>query len=549
MNYSQLTTSFCSLLACNKLHARRTTKMFKAISKVLMTLFFMLCAINQTMAFTPVKKYTDAPGILISPDFSLKVNGTESISVERTRYLSYAKFALTGKDGSIKIQITVLANSLTNVSLWPRKLGIIPSIDKKLKTITFNVSRNLLSTPEKFIVKADSLYMVIFVDLPEINEPKLSDLNVKNILDFGIDNTGVTLQTSKIQNAIDWMAANTEGKTILYFPNGVYTCSSLTINSSLQIYLQEGSRIQGSKIHTEYKGPFIWVKGNGSTSFKLFGRGIIDGSGTELFLLSKKMDISMLQIYNCSSVIIRDIILRESSCWTCNVANSSNVEIENVKVVNPSVHTGIWETSHFWNDSFDATSCQNYTNNNSFAWSNDDCIAIMSNELENDNITINNLLGFTVSSGVRLGWNSSKSFKNINISNSEFVQTAYATISLHELKDNAYYNDVTFSNCWFDTEISVGWRDEVIKDYVFYKVYGPEFGPGFVKANTLTFRNCNIEKQGYMYFIGDSTHTIKNVIFDNVTMGNKIVLNKKDIENFNELNVGNISFLKPEKSH
>ncbi len=522
--------------------------MYNSISLLLMTVFLLFTGINQILAFTPIKKYEDAPGILISPDFSLKINGTVFISVEKTRYLSYSKFALAGKGGSISIQITVLANTLNNVSIWPRKSGIVPSVDKKLKTITFTVSSSMLSAPQKFIVKADSLYMAIFVDLAEANAPKLTDANVKNIMDFGIDITGATLQTGKIQNAIDWMAANHEGKTILYFPNGVYTCSSLTINSSLQIYLQEGSRIQGSEIHSEYKGPFIWVKGNGSTSFKLFGRGIIDGAGTKLFLLSKKMDISMLQVYNCASVVIRDIILRESCSWTCNVANSSNVEIDNVKVVNPSVYSGSFTNSHFWNDSFDATSCQNYTNNNSFAWSNDDCIAIMSRDFDNDKILVSNLLGFTISSGIRLGWNSSKSFNNINVTNSEFVQTAYAAISLHELKNNAVYDKVTFSNCWFNTETTVGWRDDSIKRYVFFRVFSPDWGPGFAKINKLTFRNCFIEKQGYIFFTGDPVHTIKNVVFDNLIMGNKIILSKKDFENFNELHVGNVSFLKPKNA-
>ena len=553
MSDLQLTNSNFYIKVSGRLKFCAVAKMYKAIFKIFMVLFFMFSFISQTIAFAPIKKYTDAPGMLISPNFSLKVNGTESISVEKTRYLSYAKFALAGKGGSIKIQITVLANSLKEVSLWPRKLGIVPSVDEKLKTITFNLNSSLLTTPQKFILKADSMYLAIFVDIPELNAPKLTDANVKNILDFGINNTGATLQTSKIQNAIDWMAANTKGKTILYFPNGLYKCASITISNSLQIYLQEGVRVQGPQVTDNYQGAtnnevgyfsssFFRVKGNGTTSFKLFGRGLIDGDGTEMFIRTGNHAISLLHITNCSSIIIKDVILRESSSWTCHIENSSNIDINNVKVINPSVHTGIFASSHFWNDSFDATSCINYTNNNSFAWSNDDCIAIMSRDRENDNITFNNLLGFTVSSGVRLGWNSSKSFKNINITNSEFVQTAYATISLHELRNNAVYNDVTFSNCWFDTETSVGWRDEVIKDYVFYRVYGPDFGPGFAKANTLTFRNCNIERQGYMYFIGDSVHTIKNVIFNNVTIDKKVVSDQKDILHLNLLNVGKFAF-------
>jgi len=559
MNHSQLTNLFFYQKACNKLNACEVMKMFTNISPVLMILFFLFSFINQTGAFTPIKKYIDAPGILISPDFSLKVNGTASISVEKTRYLSYAKFALAGKGGSIKIQITVLANSFNSVNLWPRKSCIVPSVEKKLKTITFTVSGNLLSIPQKFIVKADSMYMAVFIDLPEINKPKLTDVNVKNILDFGIDNIGATLQTSNIQNAINWMANNREGKTILYFPNGIYKSASITISNSLQIYLQEGVRVQGSQVTGDYPGAendeggyfsasFFRVKGNGTTSFKLFGRGMIDGHGTEIFIGTGNRNISLLYITNCSRVIIDDVIFRESSGWTCHVENSSDIRINNVKVVNPSVHTGPFMTSHFWNHSFDATSCQNYTNNNSFAWSNDDCIAIMSRDRDNNNITFNNLLGFTISSGVRLGWNSSMNSKNISIINSEFVQTAYATISLHELKNNAVYDKVTFSNCWFDTETSVGWRDDSIKKYVFFRVFSPNWGSGFAKINTLAFRNCNIEKQGYMFFAGDSVHTVKNIIFDNVTIGNKIISNQKDITNLTLLHVTNVSFLKPKKT-
>lgn len=555
MNNKQSLNSFYYKVMKTDLNICARTKCNRAVLSLFLFIVFMFTVLNQALAFAPIKKYADPQGMLISNNFSLKINEIESVSVEKTQYLSYAKFALTENVGRINIQITILANSLNNVNLWPRKLGIVPLIDKKLKTITFSVDSSLLSTPQKFIIKADSKYMAIFIDLPEIKAPKVTDVNVKNILDFGIDNTGAILQTINIQRAIDWMAANTEGKSILYFPNGVYKCASINISNSLQLYLQEGVRIQGPQISDKYQGAtnnengyftssFFRVTGDGNTSFKLFGRGMIDGDGTEMFKYTGNHAISLLHISNCASIVLNDVILRESNSWTCHIENSSNININNVKVINPSVHTGIFATSYFWNDSFDATGCQNYTNNNSFAWSNDDCIAIMSRDRENDNITFNNLVGFTISSGVRLGWNSNMSFKNISIKNSEFVQTAYATISLHELRNNAFYDNVTFTNCWFDTETSVGWRDEVIKDYVFFRVYGPDFGPGFAKANTLTFRNCNIEKQGYMYFIGDSAHTIKNLIFDNVIIDEKNILNQKDILHFNQLHVGNVSFLK-----
>jgi hypothetical protein len=67
---------------------------------------------------------------------------------------------------------------------------------------------------------------MLFAEPPEKNAPKLGDPNVVNIMDYKVDNTGKTLDTDKINQAIRDVSARPVGG-VLFFPAGVYLTGSV----------------------------------------------------------------------------------------------------------------------------------------------------------------------------------------------------------------------------------------------------------------------------------------------------------------------------------
>ena len=59
--------------------------------------------------------------------------------------------------------------------------------------------------------------LMLFAEPPEQNPPKPGDSNVVNILDYHVDNTGKTLETTKINQAISDVSARSGGG-VLFFP-------------------------------------------------------------------------------------------------------------------------------------------------------------------------------------------------------------------------------------------------------------------------------------------------------------------------------------------
>ncbi|NUP80200.1 MAG: hypothetical protein HOV96_21915 [Nonomuraea sp.] len=164
------------------------------------------------------------------------------------------------------------------VSPESRKL----TVTRSGNTITFD------SGPNYLIVQFDSKELLfILIDAAESNPPLLGDANVKNLADYGVDNTGATLVTSKIQNAIN--AASGATRNILYVPPGRYQVGELWMKSNMTLYLAAGAILYGSNKPGDFNtgGGGVNIEGTQHATVrvyqvsnaKLLGRGVIDGNG------------------------------------------------------------------------------------------------------------------------------------------------------------------------------------------------------------------------------------------------------------------------------
>jgi polygalacturonase len=93
---------------------------------------------------------------------------------------------------------------------------------------------------------------MLFAEPPEQNPPKLGDANVVNIMDYKVDNTGKTVETAKINQAITEVGVK-PGGGVLFFPTGgVYMTGTLFMKSNVKLYVDAGAVIKGSGKSADY---------------------------------------------------------------------------------------------------------------------------------------------------------------------------------------------------------------------------------------------------------------------------------------------------------
>src|SRR6185503_19100160 len=184
--------------------------------------------------------YPPLPGAVRSPLYTVTLNG-ESLFVEKmTKFapemqVHYAHASLPAT-GTARVAVTV-NESFTAYTLSPKSRNLATA--RSGNTLSFDTGPNYL------ILTVDSKELLfILLDPPESNPPRLTDSNVKNIADYGVDSTGATLETAKIQAAID--AASGAARNILYFPPGKYTVGELWLKSNVALYLAGGALLYGS---------------------------------------------------------------------------------------------------------------------------------------------------------------------------------------------------------------------------------------------------------------------------------------------------------------
>lgn len=169
--------------------------------------------------------------------------------------------------------------------------------------------------------------------------------------------------------------------TIKYLgPGNWYVSSSTVITSGLpgtvsdnyydvaqgkQLYLAPGAVLRGKlKIGSDTSGN---SGGTGSTSGKIFGRGIVDATYAPTFG-------RVLRVNNSSNIAIDGIVFINKQHWAVNFRLATNCTINNIKVISQRVF--ITSAMTGTPDGIDLSGCQGITVTNSFVRSYDDGITV-----------------------------------------------------------------------------------------------------------------------------------------------------------------------------
>lgn len=221
--------------------------------------------------------YPAPPGIEPSPDFSVRVNGTELF----VYHCPFASFAYLSTDGPVDVEVwTTLP--FERVKVRPLSKGITPGADGS--TIRFHVTG-----PMHLSVELDDRLrqpLFLFINPPEQNPPRRDDPNVR------------------------------------YFEAGkVHDVGPIELTGGKTLYIEGGAVVRGPVIARD------------ADNVTIRGRGVLWGAHHRQV---KPERVRLLHLLGCTDLAVEGIIVWDSRTWTLMPCGCDRVSIRNVKIVNHS---------------------------------------------------------------------------------------------------------------------------------------------------------------------------------------------------------------------
>ncbi len=199
-----------------------------------------------------------------------------------------------------------------------------------------------------------------------------------SITDLGAIGDGKTLNTERIQTAINELAS--KGGGTLVIPKGTFLSGAIFLKPRVNLHLNEGAVIKGStdrkdypRMKTRIEGHFeAWlpalINADKVDHLRISGSGTLDGNGApfwEDFWARRKanpattnLDVArprLALIQNSEDVQITGITFKDSGFWNLHLYRCKNVVVEKVRF---EVQTGVRAPS---SDGIDIDSCQYVT--------------------------------------------------------------------------------------------------------------------------------------------------------------------------------------------
>ena len=289
-----------------------------------------------------------------------------------------------------------------------------------------------------------------------------------NISQFGVLNDGKTLNTIKIQMAID--SCYHMGGGTVNFPKGNYLTGTIVLRTNVTIHLEADAVLLGSPKLIDYqfsdlflaeKNKYVNPKGQaliyafGSKNISITGLGTIDGQGQFFEAMSRQESIPvfrgeaaakkiypprprLIEMIGCNNINIKEVQAKNSPSWGIHLIGCETVFIDQL-VLDSHVRPN--------NDGIDIESCKTVFISNSSIYSDDDAICFKSSieGLPVENVVVTNCILRSNCAAIKFGTPSAAGFKNIAVSNCTIYDCAQDAIKFMAV-DGGIVEDINISN-------------------------------------------------------------------------------------------------------
>jgi hypothetical protein len=283
-----------------------------------------------------------------------------------------------------------------------------------------------------------------------------SDVDVTK---FGAVGDSTTLNSAAIQRAVDACSSSGGGNVI--FPPGKYLTGTIELKNNVTLLLQKQAVILGSTDVNDYRNLDPFKDGLGidvgwalivavdAKNVGIKGEGMIDGRGSQLKTRQILTDTRpesqrwgrrpfLLRIVRCNGVKVKGITLQYAAAWTSHYFQSTNVEIENVKIFSRGV-------AH--NDGIDIDGCQKVRISKCDIVSGDDalCFKTTSSKMACRDIDVSDMRLKSGQGAIKMGTESMAGFENIKIRKCYIYETNNGGIKLLSV-DGAHLRNIEISD-------------------------------------------------------------------------------------------------------
>lgn len=428
--------------------------------------------------------------LLHCTDTKVQVNGSDcyvyDTNVNHTRQwvsnycppISRTPITYFDFEGKVKITVTT-EHEMESVSVLPSSYGIEPEVDPETNTVSFTIDQ------------PDS-YTVMFNQSPE------RALHI-------------------FANPLETETPDFEDPNVIVIEPGEWNVDSIMLKKGQTLYLSGGSVVHGI------------INANFEQDITVCGRGILDGSQYEGW---KGTDAHIpLKFDHCSNVVLKDIIVLNSNAWVCQAYDSTDGQIDGLKIVSPRPN----------GDGISLQSCENYEVKNCFVRSWDDSLVVKNYDRNSDNIHFYNIQIWTdLAQSMEIGYETNKGNKpdaaitNVSFENITVLQNFHKpVISVHN-GDDAQISEILFKDIVVEHE-EIGSGDGIEMPYLIdinimqSSNWSTTTERGIidgVQIENVTFLDGTPQKiriQGY-----DEDHKVKNIRFKNLNLFGEKITNVDD---------------------
>lgn len=353
-----------------------------------------------------------------------------------------------------------------------------------------------------------------------------------NICEYGACSDGKAISTDAIQKAIDACHQAKGGRVIC--GSGTFLTGTLELKSNVELHVEAGCLLKGSPSLEDYP-PFIakgfnserspekssisLIRAINAENIAITGEGTIDGSGLAFYDTSctdgklSKPETQRPRIgmfYQCRSILIQDIRLVDSSCWTLWLMQCQEAKIHRISV------SGNRRMRNM--DGVDVDACRNVTISDCHFETEDDCVAVRNMQKLYDtsavceNITVTHCKLSSSCQGVRVGCPGDGVIRDCTFSNLEIESEVNGIIFENPHRylragepGSAHVTNVTFS------DVTIKCRHSPIKIIV-------EDGIALPALANISFSDFRIQSGAPCLVQGCVETIIRNIHFKNIQL-------------------------------